>query len=214
MNPSRIHAALDGELPSFLLTDREQAELKRLERASAAAAEALRSTPVPTFAASVLAALPAEAPRPAFRVAVTQRIAGAARWLWSPRPVAVRPAWAFAAAAALLLAAPHAPELAGGRAETAAESPAASVYVQFRLDAPGARQVALAGSFTGWEPRHELREAAPGVWTLVVPLEAGIHDYLFVVDGERWTPDPAAYPSDDGFGGTNSRIFLQPASAT
>jgi len=44
----------------------------------------------------------------------------------------------------------------------------------------------------------------------VVPLEAGVHDYAFVVDGEVWTPDPLATSVDDGFGGENSRLSLLP----
>jgi 1,4-alpha-glucan branching enzyme len=68
--------------------------------------------------------------------------------------------------------------------------------------------VQLAGSFTNWEPRYELRQAAPGIWTITVPLTQGVHDYAFVVDGEQWVADPYAPQIGDGFGGTNNRLAL------
>jgi len=46
------------------------------------------------------------------------------------------------------------------------------------------------------------------VWTVVVPLEPGIHDYAFVVNGGQWVPDPNAPAFEDGFGGLNSRIAV------
>ena len=40
------------------------------------------------------------------------------------------------------------------------------------LRAPEAREVAIAGTFTGWKPAELLRETAPGVWTALVPLSS------------------------------------------
>lgn len=129
--------------------------------------------------------------------------------LWTPRDVSVRPAFALVGAAAVvvLLVVPfvgpprsEAPQLADG-------GPSAHVFVQFRLDAMASR-VQLAGSFTSWEPRYELHQSAPGIWTITVPLIQGVHDYAFVVDGETWVPDPHAPQIGDGFGGTNSRLAL------
>jgi 1,4-alpha-glucan branching enzyme len=97
----------------------------------------------------------------------------------------------------------------------AAKSAAPVVYVQFRLESAQARQVALAGTFTGWQPTLQLEQKEPGVWTALVPLRPGVHDYVFVVDGERWVPDPnAPQQVDDSFGGTNSRISLPPLGAS
>jgi 1,4-alpha-glucan branching enzyme len=84
------------------------------------------------------------------------------------------------------------------------------LFVQFRLQAPDASSVRLAGSFTDWQPRYELHETAPGIWTVTLPLSLGVHDYGFIVDGRQWVPDPYAQQVDDGFGGTNSRIALLP----
>jgi hypothetical protein len=53
-----------------------------------------------------------------------------------------------------------------------------------------------------------MKRTAPGVWTIVVPLAPGVHDYSFIVDGEKWVPDPSAPAMADGFGGVNSRIAV------
>lgn len=129
--------------------------------------------------------------------------------LWAPREISIRPAFALAGVGAvvMLLLVPYVgqrrsvtPQMAGGPADP-------HVFVQFRLDAAASR-VQLAGSFTNWEPRYELRQSAAGTWTITVPLTQGVHDYAFVVDGQQWVPDPYAPQIGDGFGGTNSRLAL------
>jgi 1,4-alpha-glucan branching enzyme len=115
---------------------------------------------------------------------------------------------------ALAVFAPRADMLVPTGTAPVAETHAAPapMYVQFRLDAPNASSVQLVGSFTGWEPRYELHETSPGVWSVLVPLKPGVHDYGFMVDGERWVVDPKAPQVDDQFGGTNSRLSLAPPS--
>jgi hypothetical protein len=137
-------------------------------------------------------------------------------WLWAPRPVRLvfRPAYGLAgalaaASAVAILPGVDAPR-AAEEAPALAAAPAPPVYVQFRLEAAGARQVALAGTFTQWQPAVQLRQTAPGEWSAVVPLRPGVHDYAFVVDGQRWVADPHAAQVDDSFGGVNSRISLPP----
>lgn len=214
----RIHRYLDGELPYEALTPDERVEAAALEDGLAELSAALRAAPVPDLAGRVMAALPEPArpaPAPAWRRALA--------WAWSPRPVTLRlrPAYGLAAAgvAAALLAGlpPDAPTVSvpdGPPAVVAVSpEPAPPVYVQFRLDAGGAHSVALAGSFTGWQPSVTLEETEPGVWTALVPLHPGVHDYAFVVDGRRWVADPHAPQVDDSFGGTNSRISLPPVAA-
>jgi hypothetical protein len=128
--------------------------------------------------------------------------------LWVPREISVRPAFALAGIGVLILGLVF---YGGGAAPvTAPVSPdgaTSEVFVQFRLEAPASR-VQLAGSFTNWEPRYELLQYAPGVWTITVPLTQGVHDYAFVVDGREWVPDPYAPQIGDGFGGINSRLTL------
>lgn len=215
----RVHSCMDGGAPRYTLTPAEEAELAELEEVADVVSDWVRTAPVPDLSARVMLALPevhsAPAPSPAARVAAATR--RALQWVWAPHAVTLRPAYAFGAALALALVvlgrpdASPGPEAAGTAA--LAEAPA-RLFVQFRLDAPEASHVAIAGSFTRWEPRHPMREVSPGVWVAVVPLEPGIHDYQYVVDGEEWVPDPVARPVDDGFGGTNSRLYLASPAQT
>jgi hypothetical protein len=214
----RIHSHLDGGDAHDALTAGERARAEELRRTLDAAAAHLRAIPAPDLSARVMAALPRQAPArmPAWRAALG--------WLWNPRPVRLtfRPAYAlaggFAAVAAAAIALPQLDR--GPAAPVAAHAPAAPaaapvVYVQFRLESGDARQVSLAGTFTGWQPTLQLNETEPGVWTALVPLKPGVHDYVFVVDGTRWMPDPSAPQQvDDSFGGTNSRISLPTLGAS
>ena len=217
MSNDRIHAWLDGDLVLDALSAEERAAAGEMGAAVEVAAAQLRAVPAPDLSARVMAALPRAAPRSA-----SDRLAAALGWLWSPRPVrlSLRPAYglAFAAVAAVALALPgsRAPEsdVRPAVAGVAASPGAPPVYVQFRIAVPGARSVALAGTFTGWKPAVALHRTGDGEWTALVPLRPGVHDYAFVVDGDRWVADPNAPQVDDSFGGTNSRISLPPISAS
>ncbi|MDP7030864.1 MAG: glycogen-binding domain-containing protein [Gemmatimonadota bacterium] len=61
--------------------------------------------------------------------------------------------------------------------------------VRFTHAAPGAGGVFLAGSFNDWSTTATAMSDEGGVWSVVVHLEAGTHEYKFVVDGE-WLADP------------------------
>jgi 1,4-alpha-glucan branching enzyme len=53
------------------------------------------------------------------------------------------------------------------------------------------------------------------VWTIDVPLEPGVYQYAFVVDGAEWRPDPRAVSHvDDGFGRENSVVIVSRESAS
>ncbi len=135
-------------------------------------------------------------------------------WRW-PFAGRVRPVWIPLAAAAaglvVWLASARSPAPSGPPVAAAA-APVDTVFVQFRLAAPQARSVAVAGSFDGWDPRAlPMRRGPAGVWVLVIPLPVGEHSYQFVVDGRHWEPDPLARGREaDGFGGTNSVIVVGP----
>ena len=91
-----------------------------------------------------------------------------------------------------------------------AAAPAAVVYVQFVLDAPGARSVAVAGDFNGWEVSSGLTDPdGDGIWTGRVPLQPGVHEYMFVIDENEWVTDPRADRwSEDGFGNRNAVVAV------
>jgi hypothetical protein len=130
---------------------------------------------------------------------------------FAPRRVSfsIRPISAVAAAVVVAVAVAVAGGWRASDAPTrAGESSSPGIFVQFRLHAPEAASVRLAGSFTGWQPQHEMHEATPGVWTLTLSLPPGVHDYSFVVNEHTWVTDPHALGVDDGFGGTASRMAL------
>ena len=82
--------------------------------------------------------------------------------------------------------------------------------VAFSLYAPEAKNVAIAGSFNAWD-KHKDRLSGPdrkGIWSIVVPLHQGRYEYLFIVNGEKWQPDPSVPEVDDGFGGKNSVLLV------
>jgi hypothetical protein len=204
-----VHEYLDGDRPLDSLTREEREELTQFTAAIAAATEGVRSHPVPDLSARVMAMAPATPePLPPSRTRAFLDL------LWSPVHVELqlRPAFGIGFAIAALVLAVALP-LGLRSAIPDPATPDAAIFVQFRFEAPAASRVALAGSFTGWEPRVELRQTAPGVWSAMVPLAPGVHDYTFVVDGTEWVPDPHAFGIDDSFGGTNSRITLLPPSS-
>ena len=62
--------------------------------------------------------------------------------------------------------------------------------VVFRFDGrrmPGARFVALVGSFNRWDTSvHQLTLQPDGWWTISLTLAPGKYPYLFIVDGVPW----------------------------
>ena len=61
----------------------------------------------------------------------------------------------------------------------------------FKLHAPEAGEVFVAGTFNNWDAQaRPLKRDAKGTWTTWMSLPAGIYEYRFVVDG-AWQEDPA-----------------------
>lgn len=77
----------------------------------------------------------------------------------------------------------------------------------FRLDAPEAREVYVAGTFNDWTTKA-LKRQKDGRWSTWMNLEPGTYEYRFIVDGE-WREDPASEGrSVNPFGGSNSVLEL------
>lgn len=222
-----LQAYLDGDLPREDLPEDLRHEARRWDRML----QDVRSTAVERAPSDlgrrVMADLP-ERPDESWWRAVW-------RWVSSPRTVRVSPLGGALAAAVLVLAVALPAGLldsggpAPGGVPGASESPAtmastgteargteargtesARVYLQFRLQAPDARSVAVAGDFTNWEPRYYLSDVdGDGVWTGRIPLAPGVHEYMYVVDGSRWMTDPGAERyADDGFGNRNAVVTI------
>ncbi|MDH3272021.1 MAG: isoamylase early set domain-containing protein [Gemmatimonadota bacterium] len=144
-------------------------------------------------------------------------LARALEWLVRPAPIRVSPLVGVAALAlfALVLTVPRGslgPSGAGPDGVAAGTEPdnETVVYVQFVLDAPSATSVAVAGDFSEWQPAFSLDDVdGDGVWTGRVPVEPGVHTYMFLIDGTRWETDPRAERySDDGFGNKNAVLAV------
>jgi anti-sigma-K factor RskA len=210
-----IDGYLDGTLDQAALTPEEREHAHATERIIEETRAFLAARPVPDLTPRVMRRIQELGIRPG-KPRVRSTLRRLAHSIWAPRSVELqwRPAYAvFAAAAVILLVVslPYGWRTPAPKPPTvAAADTGARLFVQFRLEAAGAMDVRLAGSFTNWQPRYELHQASPGIWTITVPLSAGVHDYVFVVDGQKWIPDPYAQHVDDGFGGMNSRIALVP----
>ncbi len=185
----RVQEALDGERDPTTLP----AELREAYVRLTAAAALLRAVPATSVADQVMAQIRREAPVPR-----------RANWLLRPVMFRLRPVWtlAVAAAVAAVLFLPF-PESATPGAEEG--------VAQFVGHFPGARSVEVVGSFNDWQ-RGALAlrdEDHDGIWHGAVVLPAGQHEYMFVVDGERWVADPlAGRYVDDGFGAGQQNALL------
>ncbi|HEX2658258.1 MAG TPA: glycogen-binding domain-containing protein [Polyangia bacterium] len=137
-------------------------------------------------------------------------------WQWLRRPIRlelrVSPGGALALAAgalgalALVLSHRSPPPLA-----VMIEPPGAPpVMVRFTLDARGARHVTLAGDFNDWNTEAIAMEDSDqsGHFVATVALPPGLHQYMFLVDGE-WVTDPTVSERrPDGFGRQNALLRL------
>jgi hypothetical protein len=138
-----------------------------------------------------------------------------AEWALRPRMVPMSPALgalAAAAVVALLLVRP-APAPQASVPVPVSDVPA-RVVTRFVLVAPGAASVHLTGDFNAWQREGIALEQLRGtaVWTADVPLQPGVHQYTFVLNGAEWVPDPTAVLQvDDGFGQVNSIVVVPEA---
>jgi len=202
----RIHRALDAELDHRELSQTESLELERTRSLLDGVLNAIPSGRSISMRYAVLDRI--ESAERERNDTSGRETSGVLSWLLRTRNVsfAVRPAYAIGLAA--ILAVVIGVGTLRNDARTAAIVSPSEVLVHFRLEAPQATSVALAGDFTNWNPAYAMKRSEPGVWTIVVPLTPGVHDYSFIVDGEKWVPDPAAPARADGFGGMNSRIAV------
>lgn len=199
-----LHAWLDGDVDGRELDDATRRDAELWSRINAS----LRGDvpgPAPAWIETrVMAEVRAKA-------GAASRPTGLLSWLTRPRTVRLSPLSAGALAAAALavalvpvwLSRDPAPDPAGTMV-------APVVFVQFSLEAPGARTVAVSGDFNQWTADAVMDDPdGDGIWTLRIPVEPGVHEYMFVVDGERWVTDPLAERyTDDGFGNRNAVLAV------
>lgn len=86
-----------------------------------------------------------------------------------------------------------------------------TVWIRFMYTNSEADSVAVAGDFSQWDPIPLSPRTVNGetVWTGLVPVSRGEHEYQFVINGERWVTDPLApVKRSDGFGAENAVLEL------
>ena len=89
------------------------------------------------------------------------------------------------------------------------------VQFSLRAGAEPLSSVAVVGDFNDWNPNKHLLndENEDGIWTATLRLEPGRYEYMFILDGQEWVPDPEAYRYvRDGFGNKNAVIEINNCS--
>lgn len=231
-----VRRFLDGELDSdeesrvlHRIADDEQArQLLRFDRDLRDRLSAARGPQVaPDFSSRTMAAIAAEEEAEAAerdRTPAWEWLERAWDYVARPRAVVLRPAYGLATVLLLLALVGLWPSteddgavqqegLTVQQTATADYEPARHevVGVRFLYIADQASSVAVAGDFSGWDPVPLEAKTIDGeqVWTAVVPLPKGEHQYMFVVDGEKWVTDPLApVQRSDGFGNRNAVISI------
>lgn len=205
---SRNDDHLDRYLSGELSLDELPAELRSEERRLRDILATVREEPEvsPELYHAVMREI-AATPAPAWRRALD--------WVLRPRTIRLSPATGGLALAALVAALVLVPF--GDRTPGPAATTAEQVVTRFVFIAPQASSVQVTGDFVDWSPEGIAlkEERATGIWTVDVPLEPGVYQYGFVVDGQEWRPDPRALSNvDDGFGRENSVVIVSDENAT
>lgn len=74
----------------------------------------------------------------------------------------------------------------------------------FTYFGPSAENVLIAGDFTGWaENPVSLKKQADGSWRTTIPLDPGVHEYRFLVDGQWQDDEKCPTRKPNGFGAQN-----------
>lgn len=80
---------------------------------------------------------------------------------------------------------------------------------EFKLHAPQAKRVSLAGTFNNWDPKAlSAKKDSGGNWVIKVSLKPGRYEYKFVVDGS-WINDPRSATVYNAFGTQNSILEIK-----
>jgi len=81
---------------------------------------------------------------------------------------------------------------------------------EFKLFAPQAKRVSLAGSFNNWDPKvTSAKKDSKGNWSVKVSLKPGRYEYKFLVDG-NWVNDPRCHACvSNSFGSQNCVVEVR-----
>ena len=81
--------------------------------------------------------------------------------------------------------------------------------VVFKLIAPYANSVSVAGDFNNWTPTNYPSRREKSQYFCTVPLRPGKYRYKFVLNGNNWQPAPNAPFELDPWGGKNSILTVE-----
>ena len=85
----------------------------------------------------------------------------------------------------------------------------AAPSIEFRLFAPEAHEVCLAGDFSDWQPEEcRMRHFKDGSWKKKLKLKPGRYEYRFVVDGHWWTDPENPHRQYNPYGQENSVLIV------
>jgi len=79
--------------------------------------------------------------------------------------------------------------------------------VSWKESSPSPSLVELAGSFSNWSPLPMTR-SDEGIWTSVLELECGRHEYKVIVDGD-WRVDESVEKVNNGMGSWNNVLQVE-----
>ena len=81
---------------------------------------------------------------------------------------------------------------------------------EFRLYAPQAKKVSLAGSFNNWDTKTtSAKKDKDGNWMIKVDLKPGKYEYKFFVDGSWWNDPSCNNLVTNNFGSQNCILELR-----
>lgn len=82
--------------------------------------------------------------------------------------------------------------------------------VEFKISAPKANWVGVAGDFNGWRPDAlTARKDRNGTWKASATVPTGTYEYKFVIDGS-WLTDPScSRRTINSFGSENSVLVVK-----
>lgn len=79
--------------------------------------------------------------------------------------------------------------------------------MEFKLYAPAAKRVSLAGSFNSWNTKRiAAKKDSKGNWMVKLNLKPGTYEYKFFVDGS-WLNDPNSGRAVSNTFGTQNNIL-------
>ncbi|SDO65277.1 glycogen-binding domain-containing protein [Desulforhopalus singaporensis] len=83
-------------------------------------------------------------------------------------------------------------------------------YHRFVIFREGVDRVDISGSFTDWQRVPLLPVGSYGYWEVQLQVPYGEHRYSFIVDGDKYIPDPTVPAKEaDDFGAMNSVIDVK-----